>query len=32
MAEEIAIANSGSMAKLRNPLGVVGLSIITIGI
>src|SRR3954466_8891739 len=32
MAEEIAIANSGERAKLRNPLGVVGLSIITIGI
>jgi hypothetical protein len=32
MAEEIAIANTGATAKLRNPLGVVGLSIITIGI
>jgi hypothetical protein len=32
MAEEIAIANSGERAKLRNPLGVVGLSIITLGI
>jgi Domain of unknown function (DUF4234) len=32
MAEEVAIAGSGSTAKLRNPLGVVGLSIITIGI
>src|SRR3954470_1639576 len=32
MAEEIAIANGEARAKLRNPLGVVGLSIITIGI
>jgi hypothetical protein len=32
MAEEVAIAGTGSRAKLRNPLGVVGLSIITIGI
>jgi hypothetical protein len=32
MAEEIAIANSGERAKLRNPLGVVGLSFITLGI
>jgi Domain of unknown function (DUF4234) len=32
MAEEVAIANTGATAKLRNPLGVVGLSIITIGI
>src|SRR4051795_13713988 len=32
MAEEIAIANTGERAKLRNPLGVVGLSIITLGI
>jgi Domain of unknown function (DUF4234) len=32
MAEEVAIAGTGSTAKLRNPLGVVGLSIITIGI
>src|SRR3954452_8869518 len=32
MADEIAIANTGERAKLRNPLGVVGLSIITIGI
>ena len=32
MAEEIAIANSGERAKLRNPLGVVGLSLITLGI
>src|SRR5919206_1316995 len=32
MAEEIALANSGARAKLRNPLGVVGLSLITLGI
>jgi Domain of unknown function (DUF4234) len=32
MAEEIRIANSDSTAKARNPLGVVGLSIVTIGI
>ena len=32
MAEEIAIAGTESRAKLRNPLGVVGLSIITLGI
>lgn len=32
MAEEIAIANSGERVKLRNPLGVVGLSLITLGI
>ena len=32
MAEEVAIANTGATAKLRNPLGVVGLSIITIGV
>ena len=32
MAEEVAIANTGATAKLRNPLGVVGLSIITFGI
>jgi hypothetical protein len=32
MAEEIQIAGTGSTAKIRNPLGVVGLSIITIGI
>jgi hypothetical protein len=32
MADEVAIANTGATAKLRNPLGVVGLSIITIGI
>jgi hypothetical protein len=32
MAEEIAIANSTDRVKLRNPLGVVGLSLITLGI
>jgi Domain of unknown function (DUF4234) len=32
MADEVAIAGTGSTAKMRNPLGVVGLSIITIGI
>jgi hypothetical protein len=32
MAEEVAIAGTNARAKLRNPLGVVGLSIITIGI
>jgi hypothetical protein len=32
MAEEVALAGTDSRAKLRNPLGVVGLSIITIGI
>jgi Domain of unknown function (DUF4234) len=32
MAEEIAIAGTGSRAKLRNPLGVVGLSLITFGV
>ena len=32
MAEEIAFANTGERAKLRNPLGVVGLSLITLGI
>ena len=32
MADEVAIAGTGATAKLRNPLGVVGLSLITIGI
>jgi hypothetical protein len=32
MAEEIAIANSRERAKVRNPLGVVGLTLITLGI
>ena len=30
MAEEIQIAQSGATAKIRNPLGVVGLSFITL--
>jgi hypothetical protein len=32
MAEEVAIAGTDSRAKLRNPLGVVGLSFITLGV
>jgi hypothetical protein len=32
MAEEIAIGNGGDRAKARNPLGVVGLSLITFGV
>jgi hypothetical protein len=32
MADEVAIAGTEARAKLRNPLGVVGLSIITLGI
>jgi hypothetical protein len=32
MAEEIQIAGTGSTAKIRNPLGTVGLTLITIGI
>jgi Domain of unknown function (DUF4234) len=32
MAEEIQIAGTGSNAKIRNPLGTVGLSLVTIGI
>lgn len=32
MAEEIQISGTGSTAKIRNPLGTVALSIITIGI
>ena len=32
MAEEVAIAGTEARAKLRNPLGVVGLSLITLGI
>jgi len=32
MAEEVVLAGTGARAKLRNPLGVVGLSIITLGI
>ena len=32
MAEELALAGTEARAKIRNPLGVVGLSIITLGI
>jgi Domain of unknown function (DUF4234) len=32
MAEELQIAGTSSTAKLRNPLGTVGLSIITLGV
>ena len=32
MAEEVAIAGTGSTAKMRNPWGVIGLTLITIGI
>jgi Domain of unknown function (DUF4234) len=32
MAEEVQIAGTGETAKVRNPLGVIGLSFITIGI
>jgi len=32
MAEEIQIAGANSNAKIRNPLGVLGLSLITLGI
>jgi hypothetical protein len=32
MAEELQIAGTDSTAKVRNPLGVVGLSLVTIGI
>ena len=32
MAEEVQIAGTGSTAKVRNPLGTVGLSIITLGV
>jgi hypothetical protein len=32
MAEEVQIAGAGSTAKVRNPLGTVGLSLITLGI
>jgi hypothetical protein len=32
MADEVQIAGTGSTAKVRNPLGVVGLSLITIGV
>src|SRR3954463_10296560 len=32
MAEEVSISGDGSTAKLRNPWGVIGLTLITIGI
>ena len=32
MAEEVALGGTGSTAKLRHPVGVVGLSIITVGV
>ncbi len=32
MAQEIQIPNAGSRAKIRNPLGVLGLGLITLGI
>jgi hypothetical protein len=32
MAQDVQIADAGTTAKIRNPLGVVGLSIITLGI
>jgi hypothetical protein len=32
MAEELQLAGTGSTVKVRNPLGVVGLSLITIGV
>src|SRR5437868_12262415 len=32
MAEEIQITGSGAVGKIRNPLGVVGLTIITLGV
>jgi hypothetical protein len=32
MAEEVQIAGTGSTAKVRNPLGTVGLSLITLGV
>jgi hypothetical protein len=32
MAQEIQIPNAGSTAKIRNPLGVLALSLITLGI
>jgi Domain of unknown function (DUF4234) len=32
MAEELQIPGTGATAKVRNPLGVVGLSLITIGV
>jgi hypothetical protein len=32
MAQEVAIPGAGTTAKIRNPLGVIGLSLITLGI
>jgi uncharacterized protein DUF4234 len=32
MAEEVQIAGTGSTAKIRHPLGVLGLSLVTLGI
>ncbi|MET0973237.1 MAG: DUF4234 domain-containing protein, partial [Thermoleophilaceae bacterium] len=32
MAQEIQIPNAASTAKIRNPLGVLGLGLITLGI
>ena len=32
MAEELQIPGAGSTAKIRNPLGVIGLTLITLGI
>ena len=32
MAEEIQISGSNAVGKIRNPLGVVGLTIVTLGI
>ena len=32
MAEEVALAGTEARAKLRNPWGVVGLTLITLGI
>lgn len=32
MAQEIQIPNAGSLAKIRNPVGVLGLGLITLGI
>jgi|SRR5215207_4653094 len=32
MADEVTIRGSNSIAKIRNPLGVLGLSLITLGI
>lgn len=32
MAEEVQIAGTGEVGKIRNPLGVIGLTLITLGI